>query len=128
MADVLAQLSDFAAILKEKEALAQYTLLKIGGPAEALATPRTLTELAALVGRCAQKKIVLRVLGGGGNVLDYTHFSVVISKSRRLARFTAVNIDGELSPQSAAEFTMIISGPNCSRMSAPRCGVTLLIG
>jgi endonuclease G len=32
---------------------------------------------------------------GGGNVLDYTHFSVVISKSRRLARFTAVNIDGE---------------------------------
>lgn len=31
---------------------------------------------------------------GGGNVLLYTHFSVVMSKSRRLARYTAVNIDG----------------------------------
>ena len=31
---------------------------------------------------------------GSGTVLDYTHFSVVLSKSRRLAYFTAVNIDG----------------------------------
>jgi endonuclease G len=32
--------------------------------------------------------------GAGKHVLDYTHFSVVMSKSRRLALFTAVNIDG----------------------------------
>ena len=31
---------------------------------------------------------------GSGTVLDYTHFSAVLSKSRRLAYFTAVNIDG----------------------------------
>ncbi|MBN1357657.1 DNA/RNA non-specific endonuclease [Candidatus Bathyarchaeota archaeon] len=31
---------------------------------------------------------------GTGNVLKYTHFSIVMSKSRRLAFFTAVNIDG----------------------------------
>lgn len=31
---------------------------------------------------------------GGGRSLDYTHFSVVMSKSRRLAFYTAVNIDG----------------------------------
>jgi endonuclease G, mitochondrial len=30
----------------------------------------------------------------GGNVLKYTHFSIVMSKSRRLAYYTAVNIDG----------------------------------
>ncbi|MDX2160923.1 MAG: DNA/RNA non-specific endonuclease [bacterium] len=30
----------------------------------------------------------------GGNVLHYTHFSVMMRKSRRLAFFTAVNIDG----------------------------------
>lgn len=30
----------------------------------------------------------------GGYVLNYTHFSIVISKSRRLAFYTAVNIDG----------------------------------
>lgn len=31
---------------------------------------------------------------GSGHVLDYTHFSIVMSKSRRLALFTAVNVDG----------------------------------
>lgn len=30
----------------------------------------------------------------GGTVLDYTHFSLVMSRSRKLAFFTAVNIDG----------------------------------
>ena len=33
-------------------------------------------------------------LDEGGNELKYTHFSIVMSKSRRLAYFTAVNIDG----------------------------------
>lgn len=31
----------------------------------------------------------------GNTVLDYTHFSIVMSKSRRLAFYTAVNINGE---------------------------------
>lgn len=34
------------------------------------------------------------LLDGKGYVLKYIHFSVVLSKSRRLAYFTAVNIDG----------------------------------
>jgi endonuclease G len=33
-------------------------------------------------------------LKDGGRVLDYTHFSIVMSRSRRLAYYTAVNIDG----------------------------------
>lgn len=33
-------------------------------------------------------------LKDGSNVLHYTHFSIVMSKSRRLAYFTVVNIDG----------------------------------
>lgn len=33
-------------------------------------------------------------LKDGGNVLHYTHFSIVMSKSRRLAYYTVVNIDG----------------------------------
>ena len=32
--------------------------------------------------------------GEGGTELKYTHFSIIMSKSRRLAYFTAVNIDG----------------------------------
>ncbi|MCX7748402.1 MAG: DNA/RNA non-specific endonuclease [Clostridia bacterium] len=34
-------------------------------------------------------------LKAGGHVLNYTHFSVVMSKSRCLAYYTAVNIDGK---------------------------------
>jgi endonuclease G, mitochondrial len=34
------------------------------------------------------------LMDGSGHELKYTHFSVVMSKSRKLALFTAVNIDG----------------------------------
>jgi endonuclease G len=40
---------------------------------------------------------VLPVTGSEGDRLDYEHFSVLMSKSRRLALFTAVNIDGSAS-------------------------------
>ncbi len=69
MADVLSQLAEFTDILKANEPLAPYTLLKIGGPAAVLAQPRDGKELTSIVQRCLQKKIPLRVLGGGGNLL-----------------------------------------------------------
>ncbi|UIJ70326.1 DNA/RNA non-specific endonuclease [Aurantimonas sp. HBX-1] len=40
---------------------------------------------------------VLGVEGADGGRLDYTHFSVVMSRSRRIAMFVAVNIDGSTS-------------------------------
>ncbi|SEB52893.1 DNA/RNA non-specific endonuclease [Paenibacillus sp. GP183] len=36
----------------------------------------------------------LAPLSSGGTILHYTHFSIVMSKSRRLAYYTVVNIDG----------------------------------
>ncbi|MGQ3479725.1 DNA/RNA non-specific endonuclease [Paenibacillus sp. TY11] len=36
-------------------------------------------------------------LDNGENILNYTHFSIVMSKSRRLAFYTVVNIDGKQS-------------------------------
>ena len=36
----------------------------------------------------------IALLKDGGNVLHYAHFSIVMSKSRRLAYYTVVNIDG----------------------------------
>jgi DNA/RNA endonuclease G (NUC1) len=33
------------------------------------------------------------LLSGGGNVLHYYHFSIVMHRQRRLAMFTASNID-----------------------------------
>lgn len=41
-----------------------------------------------------RRRDLVRLLDGGGTELKYTHFSVVMSKTRRLAYFTAVNIDG----------------------------------
>jgi len=66
---MIRQLEDFAEFTKFKEPLAPYTVLKVGGPAEALVQPRSLTELSAVVRRCFETSVPLRVLGGGGNIL-----------------------------------------------------------
>ncbi len=42
----------------------------------------------------AQSADVAERSDGGGHVLDYVHFSLVMCRSRRMAYFTAVNIDG----------------------------------
>jgi UDP-N-acetylmuramate dehydrogenase len=69
MADLQTQMQDFADFTNFGEALAPYTLLKLGGPAEALVQPRTGAELAAVVRRASEKKWPLRVLGNGCNIL-----------------------------------------------------------
>jgi UDP-N-acetylmuramate dehydrogenase len=69
MADVAKELEEFAEIAKPREALAPYTFLKLGGPAEVLVQPRSVAELCGVVRRCGAKKLPLRVLGGGCSVL-----------------------------------------------------------
>lgn len=69
MPDVLSQLQAFSGILRPRESLAPFTLLKIGGPAEVLAAPRDLRELIALFRECLIKNIPVRVLGAGANLL-----------------------------------------------------------
>jgi endonuclease G len=51
----------------------------------------------------AQTRDVLKYdnAGGADTVLRYEHYSVVMSKSRRMCFFSAVNIDGNLSKKSA---------------------------
>ncbi|MFO0775543.1 MAG: DNA/RNA non-specific endonuclease [Nitrospiraceae bacterium] len=45
----------------------------------------------------AGRQDIAPLLDGSGSVIPYEHFSVVMSKSRRLAYFVACNIDGEQS-------------------------------
>jgi UDP-N-acetylmuramate dehydrogenase len=59
----------FADILKAQEPLAPYTFLRLGGPAQYLAQPRSLDELALLVKRCREEKLPFRLMGGGSNIL-----------------------------------------------------------
>jgi UDP-N-acetylmuramate dehydrogenase len=60
---------EFRDIVREGVPLAGQTWLRVGGPAEILAEPRSLEELQALVVRCRQHEIPIRLLGGGSNVL-----------------------------------------------------------
>src|SRR5262245_38113263 len=65
----MAGLAEFEEIIRRNEPLAPYTFLKLGGPAELLIQPRSREELSAVVRRCYQERIPLRVLGSGCNVL-----------------------------------------------------------
>jgi UDP-N-acetylmuramate dehydrogenase len=87
-------LADFQDIIKRNEPLAPYTNFKLGGPAEQLVQPRSVDELAAVVRRCSQQRIPLRVLGGGCNVLvrDEGVPGVVLRLSA--PAFTEVSVDG----------------------------------
>lgn len=61
--------SGFEKIVRPGESLAQSTWFKLGGPAEFFAEPNSVEELAALVRRCSEEEVPVRVLGGGSNVL-----------------------------------------------------------
>ena len=51
------------------EPLAKHSSFRIGGPAEALACPRTEEELQAVFAFCRAEGITPRILGGGTNIL-----------------------------------------------------------
>jgi UDP-N-acetylmuramate dehydrogenase len=59
----------FPEIVKRGEPLAPYTHLRIGGPAEFLVQPRSVPELAAVLRRCKEQRVPVRMLGGGYNLL-----------------------------------------------------------
>ena len=65
----MASLTGFEKIVRRAEPLAMHTWFQLGGPAEYFAEPRTPDELIALVRRCHQEGIPVRVLGRGSNVL-----------------------------------------------------------
>ena len=91
----MARLDDFNDILKRDAPLAPFTHLRIGGPAEILAQPRTLDELSSLVRRCYEERIPLRVLGCGCNMLvrDEGVKGVVLRLSE--PAFTEITVDGK---------------------------------
>jgi UDP-N-acetylmuramate dehydrogenase len=84
----------FAAFTKLNEPLGQYTVLKIGGPAEFFVQPRTIEELAAVLRHCTSSKSPLHVLGAGVNLLirDDPLPGAVLRLSAPI--FTNIKIDG----------------------------------
>jgi UDP-N-acetylmuramate dehydrogenase len=88
-------LDDFADIVKPNEPLAPYMHLRLGGPAEYLVQPRSREELSAVVRRCFEQRLPLRVLGGGCNVLvrDEGVKGVVLRLSE--PAFTQLTVEGD---------------------------------
>lgn len=62
-------LEEFKDITRPDELLAPYTWLKIGGPAQYLIEPRNSEELTAVVRKCHEESVPVRILGGGSNLL-----------------------------------------------------------
>jgi UDP-N-acetylmuramate dehydrogenase len=60
---------DFREIIRASEPLAPLTWFRLGGPAECLARPRTVEQLAKLMARARDAGLPCRILGGGSNVL-----------------------------------------------------------
>jgi UDP-N-acetylmuramate dehydrogenase len=61
--------SGFEHIVRDNEPLAAYTWFRLGGPAQYFAEPTSIDELTALVRRCRDAEVPVRLLGGGSNVL-----------------------------------------------------------
>lgn len=59
----------FEHIVRDNEPLAPYTWFRLGGNAEHFAEPTSVEELQALVKRCREREVKVRVLGGGSNLL-----------------------------------------------------------
>src|SRR5437764_1355396 len=91
----MAELAEFDEIVRREEPLAPYTHLKLGGPAELLVRPRTREELSAVVRRCFQERVPLRVLGSGCNLLvrDEGVRGAVLRLSE--PAFTSVGVEGK---------------------------------
>jgi UDP-N-acetylmuramate dehydrogenase len=62
-------LTGYEKIVRPAEPLAMHTWFQLGGPAEYFAEPRSTDELVALIKRCREEEIPVRVLGRGSNIL-----------------------------------------------------------
>lgn len=62
-------LDEFRDFVRPAQPLAPLTWFRLGGPAEFLARPTSLEQLAALIKRCREAGIPSRIISGGSNIL-----------------------------------------------------------
>jgi UDP-N-acetylmuramate dehydrogenase len=121
----MAGLEEFVEITKRNEPLAPCTYLRVGGPADYLIEPRSRDELAAVVRRCSQENIPLRVLGGACNVLvrDEGVRGVLIRLTH--PAFTEIHVEGKsVKAGAGAAVSALIS----KAAEAGLAGLEILIG
>jgi UDP-N-acetylmuramate dehydrogenase len=88
--------SGFEKIVRQQQPLAERTWLRLGGPAQFFAEPNSVDELAALVRRCRNEDVPIRVLGGGSNILIRDEGVAGMVVSLNSAAFSQIQLAGEV--------------------------------
>lgn len=102
--------SGFEHFIRTDQLLAPYTWLKLGGAAQYFAEPTTIEELAAVVKRCRENEIPIKVLGDGSNLLVSNEGvpGMVIHLSH--PTFSAIEVNGnQLSAGGGARLSHVVS-------------------
>jgi UDP-N-acetylmuramate dehydrogenase len=111
--------------VRELEPLAERTWLKVGGPAHYFAEPGSVDELLAVVQRCRDEQVPVRLLGGGSNVLvrDEGVPGMVVSLNQ--PGFANVSIEGtRLTAGGGANVANVIT----AAVGAGLAGLETLVG
>jgi UDP-N-acetylmuramate dehydrogenase len=117
--------SGFEHIVREHEPLAPYTWFRLGGAAQFFAEPTSIDELGALIRRCHESGLPVRVLGGGSNLLvrDEGVPGVVISLGA--AAFGRIQVAGrKLTAGGGAKLGHVIS----TAVREGLAGLEMLVG
>ncbi|CAN5866834.1 UDP-N-acetylmuramate dehydrogenase [soil metagenome] len=101
---------DMKSSVRASEPIAPYTWFRLGGPAEYLARPGTIEELAALVRRCRSEDLPSRILSGGSNVLVRDEGVAGLVVHLESPAFSDVKIEGNrVQVGAAVPLTALIS-------------------
>lgn len=81
--------------IRENELLKRHTTLKIGGPADYLVTPASVSEIKGIIGLCKKEDVPVFVMGRGSNILagDRGYRGVVIKLSGEFSDFYIKDVD-----------------------------------
>jgi|SRR6185295_2511951 len=103
-------ISGFEKIVRQAEPLAPHTWFHLGGPAEYFAEPHNVDELVALVRRCREENVPVRVLGGGSNVLVREQGVPGVVLHLSAPAFTDIGVNRQIvSAGGGAKLSLIIS-------------------
>lgn len=106
----MALISGFEHCVRENEPLAPHTWFRLGGLAEYFAEPTCVDELAALVQRCHDENVAVRLLGGGSNILVPTSGVSGVVVSLSAPAFGTIRIDGsEVTAGGGTKLSHVVS-------------------
>lgn len=115
----------FEHITRENEPLAPFTWLRVGGAAQYFAEPTSVEELSALVRKCHEGKLPLRVLGGGSNLLVRDEGVPGMVVSLGAAAFGRIQVSGrKLTAGGGAKLGHVIS----TAVREGLAGLEMLVG